>query len=148
MVIALGPGVDMLLVSTINSLARSGLVHLLRYRRDPVSGLNNVVSSVDKTFSSFICTGPCSPGVFVECALAIPHVSSIFLAYVSCDKIMVPAFTFRCIPIPKRNYSSPRSTVSNPSFSFSITFNTSSLSEPDSKMSSTSRSQTAPSPKL
>ena len=87
-----------------------------------MADLNNVVFSVDKTFS-LICTGPCSAGVFVECALAIAYVSSIVLAYVSCDKILVPAFTFRCISIPKRNFASTRSTVSNQSFSFSIKFN-------------------------
>ena len=72
---ALGPGLDMLFASIITECVISGLVPLLRYRRDPVADRKYLMSSGDIISSSMTLIGPGSAGVFAERASAMPNLS-------------------------------------------------------------------------
>lgn len=69
--------------------------NLQRYRIEPVSDLNILVSSGDdSTSSSTAVIGPTSAGVFVGWASAMPNFSSTALVYVSCVNRIVSAFAY------------------------------------------------------
>ena len=84
-------------------------------------------------WESIIICPTCEVYQFTYNTIVLLYCTTVF----PCDKIMVLACTFRCIPIPRRNFASPRSTVPNLPFSFSITCKIFSSFDPESKMWST-----------
>ena len=101
--------------------------------------------SVDKSFTSSISRAPLQP-FFFGGVRQQSRISSIVLAYVSYDKLMVPACTLRYIPIPRRKFRLPRPPTQPALQLLDNLQNVFSSSDPENTMSSTfNRTQTDPS---
>ena len=144
LIMALGPGLDMLFARTITECVMSGLVPLLRYRRDPVADRkyfhvlwrhNPFLHDIDwPRFSRCLRRARVSHAELVTHG---PRVGS--LRKRDSAGVDVP---LNCIPRRKR--ASPRSTVSNRAFSCSMIVVTLFSSCPKKRMSSTYTSRRTP----